>query len=246
MKGENMHNLKIDPEFQSLIPPLSEDEHSQLQQNIATEGCRDAIKIWRGIIVDGHNRYGICQKLGLPFGIQNMRFGSKDAAKEWIIDNQLGRRNLAAAALIDLALQKVELMKPGTFDKRKVVADLSGVSESTVYKYITIKKMSDAAVLKALRQGKAKIGTAYKNLEVITKTVTALCPGWKSKIDNSAATVVAMANNVRRIDKLYRFMASGFDAVGDMGVIARAHKRVVAQGRVVNCVGSKEFAHVKQ
>ena len=33
-----MINLKIDPEFQSQIPPLTDDEFKQLEENILKEG----------------------------------------------------------------------------------------------------------------------------------------------------------------------------------------------------------------
>ncbi len=35
-----MINLKIDPEFQSQIPPLTDDEFHQLEENILKEGCQ--------------------------------------------------------------------------------------------------------------------------------------------------------------------------------------------------------------
>ena len=52
--------LQIDDEFASLIPPLTADELSRLEQSIIKEGCREAIITWNNIIVDGHNRYHIC------------------------------------------------------------------------------------------------------------------------------------------------------------------------------------------
>ena len=33
-----MINLKIDPEFQNQIPPLTDDEYKQLEENILKEG----------------------------------------------------------------------------------------------------------------------------------------------------------------------------------------------------------------
>ena len=58
-----MHKfLRIHPELKNLIPPLSPEEYTQLEQNILAYGCRDPIAHWRGIIVDGHNRHSICTK----------------------------------------------------------------------------------------------------------------------------------------------------------------------------------------
>ena len=87
--------LKIDPEFKALIPPLSIDERKQLEENIITEGCREAICIWHGIILDGHNRYEICTKHGIPFNIRTINVTSREEAVAWICANQLGRRNIS-------------------------------------------------------------------------------------------------------------------------------------------------------
>jgi hypothetical protein len=53
-----------------------------------------APRIEEHIIIDGHNRYEICQKHGLPFGIRVMEFDNRDDVIEWIYQNQLSRRNL--------------------------------------------------------------------------------------------------------------------------------------------------------
>ena len=96
---------QIDPELKSLIPPLSIEERIQLEQNILqARKCRDAIVLWQGIIIDGHNRYEICVKHGIEFEIIELPLPSREAAMVWILDNQLGRRNLHAAAKIELAL----------------------------------------------------------------------------------------------------------------------------------------------
>ena len=58
-----MINLKIDPEFQSQIPPLTDDEFKQLEENILKEGkLRSPLIVWNNTLVDGHNRYAILQK----------------------------------------------------------------------------------------------------------------------------------------------------------------------------------------
>ena len=58
-----MINLKIDPEFQNQIPPLTDDEYKQLEENILKEGkLLSPLIVWNNILVDGHNRYAILQK----------------------------------------------------------------------------------------------------------------------------------------------------------------------------------------
>lgn len=88
--------IQIDAEFKSLIPPLTAGELAQLEANIVAEGCRDKLVIWSGhdILVDGHNRYEICERLGLGYEVVEREFADRDAVKLWIEENQLGRRNL--------------------------------------------------------------------------------------------------------------------------------------------------------
>lgn len=85
--------LNIDPEFKNLLAPLTKDEYSELEKDILENGCEDTIKVWNGIIVDGHNRYSICLKHGLIFDTQEKEFDSRDQVKNWMIRHQLARRN---------------------------------------------------------------------------------------------------------------------------------------------------------
>lgn len=96
--------LTIDQELRALIPPLQEAERQLLEDSVLSEGCRDPLVIWRGrnILVDGHNRYEICQEHGLPYDIIERDFADRYAVIEWMCVNQLGRRNLTDAARADL------------------------------------------------------------------------------------------------------------------------------------------------
>jgi phage N-6-adenine-methyltransferase len=86
--------LVIDPEFRALIPPLTEDERKQLETNILQDGCRDPLVVWNGVLLDGHNRYAICQQWGLEYRTLAIELPDRAAAEDWIDANQLGRRNL--------------------------------------------------------------------------------------------------------------------------------------------------------
>ena len=91
-----MINLKIDPEFQSQIPPLTDDEYNQLEENILKEGkLISPLIVWNNTLVDGHNRYAILQKHPeICFSTMPLRFANREEALAWICKNQLGRRNL--------------------------------------------------------------------------------------------------------------------------------------------------------
>lgn len=102
--------IVIVDELRDLIPPLQKEEYNQLEKNILAEGCREALMIWDTpkntidptstelgnvyVLVDGHNRYGICLKNQINFKIHLISFASLKEVKDYMIDNQLGRRNL--------------------------------------------------------------------------------------------------------------------------------------------------------
>ena len=91
-----MINLKIDPEFQNQIPPLTDDEYKQLEENILKEGkLLSPLIVWNNILVDGHNRYEIVQEHPeISFSTMPLPFESREEVLAWICKNQLGRRNL--------------------------------------------------------------------------------------------------------------------------------------------------------
>ena len=152
---------RIHPEFKALIPPLSQDEYNQLEQNILANGCRDPIVLWRDIIIDGHNRHEICTKHGLEYETIKLRFPSRDAAKLWVLDNQLGRRNITDAVRIELAQRKVALM--GLTEKLNLnIARAAGLSERTVQRYMRIKTIGGPEMLEKVLSGQLAIGTAHR------------------------------------------------------------------------------------
>jgi hypothetical protein len=104
-------NITVNPELKAYIDPLTPEEHEALERSILAEGCRDALVLWGDVLVDGHNRYGICQKHGLPFEtVQNPRFQSMEDVHLWMIDQHLGRRSVSDFQRGVLALRKREII----------------------------------------------------------------------------------------------------------------------------------------
>lgn len=91
-------NITILEDLKSFIPPLLADEFQQLEKNILEEGCREALIVWKkenqNILVDGHNRYVICQKHNIKYQVNVKEFTDIEAVKDWMINNQLGKRNI--------------------------------------------------------------------------------------------------------------------------------------------------------
>lgn len=108
-------NIIIHDSLKTFIAPLDKEEFSQLEQNILANGCKDSLVIWQTyenilnssseldeqeneneifVLIDGHNRYEICQKHGLSFNIVLVHFNTLKEVHDYMIDLQLGRRNL--------------------------------------------------------------------------------------------------------------------------------------------------------
>ena len=91
---KKVHNLKVNKVLAAVMPPLQKLELELLTNSLLTEGCRDPLIVWDGVIIDGHNRYRICQEAQIPFTYVEMEFENEAAAKLWVTRNQLARRNL--------------------------------------------------------------------------------------------------------------------------------------------------------
>jgi hypothetical protein len=91
-------SILILPELKAYIPPLTGEETLLLEQSLLSEGCREALILWKQgvdyVLVDGHNRYALCQKHGLDFKVEVKEFADIEEVKGWMINNQLGKRNV--------------------------------------------------------------------------------------------------------------------------------------------------------
>ena len=109
MLDEVKANITVLPELKSLIPSLQDSEFKQLEANIRKDGCREPLLIWQttqeiidysdsnqpvNVLVDGHNRFSICRENNIDFKIILREFPNLQAVRDFMIDNQLGRRNL--------------------------------------------------------------------------------------------------------------------------------------------------------
>ena len=108
-----MPTITINPDLQSLIPRLTAEEFAQLEANLLQDGCHDPLIVWREeqTLLDGHNRYDICERHGVGYTTQEVSLADLDAAKVWIIANQLGRRNLTPEQLSYFRGKKYEMQK---------------------------------------------------------------------------------------------------------------------------------------
>lgn len=176
-----LHPVIIDQELQALIPPLAPEELAQLEANILADGCRDPLVTWRGILIDGHNRFAICSKHGLTFQAVERDFADRSHVIEWIIRNQFGRRNLSAYERTKLALRLEETIAARSrqgertdicqksdnsvpLDTKRELAKAAGVSHDTVAKVKKIEAQAAPEVKAALSTGAMSINQAYQQI----------------------------------------------------------------------------------
>lgn len=225
-------SIEIDNEFRSLIPPLTDEERSQLEENLKRDGCIDPLVVWdmppatctegddcghtvfewrewkhdideylpyeerwhcekcgecdyddHIVLLDGHNRHEICERLNIDYDITRLHFNNRNEAIEWIIQHQLGRRNLQPFQRVELALrlEKViaerakEKQKAGGEEKVRQISDepistkhelaaIAGVSHDTIHKAKVIANEATPEVKAALRAGEVSINRAYRDL----------------------------------------------------------------------------------
>ena len=180
--------MTIDEEFQKLIPPLTDDEYRQLEENCIKEGIREAILVWdRGddlVIVDGHNRYKIAREHNLKWSHKVLPFKDRETVKAWIRCNQLGRRNLDKWQKFDVQKELEEAIKKEAEGRmlagkksdptqksaegkkgetRDKMAALIGVSHDTYNKMKKIDSEATPQVKEAVRKGELSINQAYNS-----------------------------------------------------------------------------------
>ena len=94
----DIESIKIDPELRDLLCPLSEGEFKTLRGSLLADGCLQPLIIDEktGVLIDGHNRFKICKEENIPFEVKTLIIGGRESIENWIIRNQVGRRNLTA------------------------------------------------------------------------------------------------------------------------------------------------------
>lgn len=148
--------LRIDEGLRALIPPLSAEERDLLEQSILAHGCRDPLVVWNGTLIDGHNRYEICQRHGVPFKTVQIDLPSREDAEDWMDANQLGRRNLTPDAFKWILGRRYNRTKkakgaPAGNQNRAVQKGQNDPVESTAAKLAKEHAVSEATVKRAAK-----------------------------------------------------------------------------------------------
>jgi ParB-like chromosome segregation protein Spo0J len=180
-------NIKISDELRPYIDPLTANEYATLERSILAEGCRDALILWNGILIDGHNRYAICKKHGIEFKtVQKDDFDTIEDVMLWMIDNHLARRSVSDFQRGMLALRKKAILAARTpaaqekaletaqaapvaavtvpeappLNTREDIAKVAGVSSNAISQIEKIQKTAAPELVEAVRSGTISINAA--------------------------------------------------------------------------------------
>ncbi|MES2068805.1 MAG: hypothetical protein V4488_00555 [Pseudomonadota bacterium] len=212
-------NIVINEALRAYIDPLTANEYAALERSLLAEGCRDALVLWGDMLIDGHNRYAICQKHGIAFNtVQNAKFASIDDVQLWMIDNHLARRSVTDFQRGVLALRKKEIIaarasaqqdsaplaadsvaadaastpEPSRRNTREELARAAGISSNTIGQIEKIQKTAAPELVAAVRAGTISINAAAAVASLPTSEQAAAVAGGRKELQQAAKMVREM------------------------------------------------------
>jgi len=186
------------------------------------EHCEHNPALLEYVLVDGHNRYEICTRLGIEFDTVEMEFQSRDDAVLWICKNQFGRRNLTdyqrgvlalrmkpiveaqakaqQGARTDISPKSDESTKPIRTDD--VVAGLANIGRNTLRKIEKLEIAAEPEVKRLAAAGAVSINLATQFAELPQEVQQAAIA---SVLENSEPAKEVMREAVKN----YRAIGAG-------------------------------------
>lgn len=255
MPEKKVYDLTVDPEFRDLIPPLNEEELKLLEESLVADGCESPLIVWKGVIIDGHNRYMICQKHDIPFSIQEKHFDTREEVMLWMLRNQLGRRNLNNYQRVELVLKFEPLVKSAAEQRmlagkvanpvptlaqgqtkgktRDHLSEAAGVSHGTFAKAKKLVQSADEETKRELRAGKVTVNRAYTELlEKEHEGETKICERCKQEKSLSAFSI---PSNRRSFSSVCRDCEKEISAVAKSAAEAAAKPADIAASSEPPC-----------
>jgi transcriptional regulator with XRE-family HTH domain len=216
IQGQEL-NITINEELRSFIDPLTHNEYAALERSLLAEGCRDALVLWGEVLIDGHNRYQICNKHKIEFRtVQNTSFASLDDVMLWMIDNHLARRSVSDYQRGVLALRKKDIVAARKAQKaeaqkadapqiapqdaydapesppwntREDVAKAARVSSNTISQIERIQKAATPQLVEAVRAGTISINAAANVASLPEAVQNAAVAGGRKELQQAARQV---------------------------------------------------------
>ena len=186
-------SLRLNPEYQKLLPKMSEEEFAELKASIQAEGQHYPIIVNENLeVLDGHHRLRACNELGIDPDFEVRKFEDKLLEKKFVIEANLRRRHLNNFQLVELAVPLLEIEKALAKKRQvkggkngrnmqlglapddakptinakatEVVAKKAGVSTRTFERGKKILEKASEEDKQKLREGKTSIAKVYREV----------------------------------------------------------------------------------
>jgi N6-adenosine-specific RNA methylase IME4 len=182
--------LKFHP-LANLFPMLADSELDDLGEDIRANGQVETVKLHRGMVLDGRNRYTACARKGL--GVRTEIFeGSDREALAWVISKNLKRRHLTesqramvAAKLATLRLgdnqhtaqaapigapafdlgEDPAVTEPQAIVTQPEAADMMSVGRRSVQRAVVVQEKGTQELQDAVEAGNVAVSTAAEIAE---------------------------------------------------------------------------------
>ena len=199
---------RIDAQLKDMIPPLSEEERTGLEQNIIKNGCLMPLIVWQeeNILIDGHNRFDICEKHGIEYTITYKSFASRLDAEIWMIDQQLDRRNISMATKCELGLMLEEKVAELAKQRQREAGKKTGsMTKEDIAKSKLVANLPQACDKKPAPKSRdvaaKKAGVSPRTLSKYKKVKEQAPPEVKEKLRTGEMSIHGAYKEVKRAEQ---------------------------------------------
>jgi len=216
-------SLRVNPEYEKLLPKMSDEEFAELKASICTEGQHYPIVANEDLeILDGYHRFRACIESGIEPDFEVRKFEDKLLEKKFVIEANLRRRHLNNFQLVELGVPLLEIEKAlakkrqavggkagrnvqlglapddakSAFKKSKAAAFVAkkvGVSTRTFERGKKILEKASEEEKQKLREGKASIAKVYSEVVALERGAEQT----RKEDDTAPATAGALVNDAR-------------------------------------------------
>jgi ParB-like chromosome segregation protein Spo0J len=191
-------SLRVNPEYEKLLPKMSGEEFAELKASIKMEGQHYPIVANEDLeILDGYHRFRACVELGIEPDFEVRKFEDKLLEKKFVIEANLRRRHLNKFQLVELGVPLLEIEKELAKKRQAIggktgrniqlglvpddakpvfkskataaVAKKVGVSTRTFERGKKILEKASEEDKQKLREGKASIAKVYREVVALER-----------------------------------------------------------------------------
>ena len=191
-------SLHLNPEYEKLLPKMSNEEFEELKASIQTEGQHYPIVANEDLeVLDGHHRFRACIELDIEPDFEVRKFEDKLLEKKFVIEANLRRRHLTKFQLIELGVPLLEVEK-ALAKKRQALGGKTG-------RNVQLGLAPDDA--KPLFKGKAtaavakKVGVSTRTFERGKKILEKASEEDKKKLREGKASITQVYREVISLEK---------------------------------------------